>query len=540
MRKLDFMGDFRGDLLMSKSYSHKRYKQDWLWLLLATVTTGTVGSAGMSTWSTAASAYTIPAEGGPGIDNENVAFLQKMSKGVAQIAKQANQAIVFVSVYKNIQSMPSGMIDPFDFFFGPGGPGAPGGGGGGGGGGGRQQPPNQRQPHKEKREEGLGSGFFIDVAKGYIITNNHVVQGADEIQLKLANNETYIGKVVGRDPNTDIAVVQVKQENYNRNGLGALHLTNSDDLSVGDFVVALGAPFGLEASLSFGVVSAMSRGSLGIANIGNFIQTDAAINPGNSGGPLIDMRGKCVGMNTAIYSRSGAYNGIGFAVPATMVRTVAEQLINTGHVRRGYLGVYLQPLDEEMITSLNLPEGVKGGGLVSRLMPGGPAAKAGLETGDVITEVNGHTIKSHSEVTTAIGLMKPGTKVSLTVYRDGKKKSLQVLISQHPEDQSEDAENTEEESASNSKQLFGMAIAPWSKALQDRYNLESKSGVIITQTAPDSPADRAGLRAGDLILKVDGRKVDRVETLRKAAKGKSRLLVWIERAGEYYFVTLRN
>jgi serine protease Do len=530
MRKLDFMGDFRGDLLMSKIYSHKRHKQKRLWLLLAALTTATVGSAGISAWSTAASAYTIPAQGGPDIANENVEFLQKMSKGVAQIAKQANQAIVFVSVYKNVQSMPSGMIDPFDFFFGPGGP----------GGGGRQQSPNQRQPHKEKREEGVGSGFFIDVAKGYIITNNHVVQGADEIQLKLANNETYIGKVVGRDPNTDIAVVQVKQDNFNRNGLGALHLTNSDDLSVGDFVVALGAPFGLEASLSFGVVSAMSRGSLGIANIGNFIQTDAAINPGNSGGPLIDMRGKCVGMNTAIYSRSGAYNGIGFAVPATMVRTVAEQLINTGHVRRGYLGVYLQPLDEEMITSLNLPEGVKGGGLVSRLMQGGPAAKAGLETGDVITEVNGQTIKSHSEVTTAIGLMKPGTKVNLTVYRDGKKKSLQVLISQHPEDQGEDSENAEEESAGASKQLFGMSIAPWSKSLQDRYNLESKSGVIITQTAPDSPADRAGLRAGDLILKVDGRKVDGVETLRKAAKGKSRLLVWIERAGEYYFVTLRN
>ncbi|MBM4253814.1 MAG: Do family serine endopeptidase [Deltaproteobacteria bacterium] len=519
-------------------------KPKWLWLLNLVLGIALSGIAPVAT----AAGYQIPASSGAGITGENVDVLQRMSKGVAQIAKQSSQAVVFVSVYKNVQSMPYGMIDPFDFFFGPGGgrggqggpgggPGGPGGGPGGGGGGGR--------PHREKREEGVGSGFFIDVAKGYIITNNHVVQGADEIQLKLANNETYTGKVVGRDPNTDIAVVQIKKEDFNRTGLGALQLTNSDDLSVGDFVVAVGAPFGLEASLSFGVVSALSRGSLGIANIGNFIQTDAAINPGNSGGPLIDMRGKCVGMNTAIYSRSGAYNGIGFAVPASMVRTVAEQLINNGHVRRGYLGVYLQPLDDEMITSLNLPEGVHGGGLVSRLMPGGPAAKAGLETGDVIVEVNGQLIKSHSEVTTAIGLMKPGTKANLTVFRDGKKKTITVTVSQHPEDRGhgsakDDDSEDEDEASSAGPQVFGMTIAPWSKSAQERYNLESKSGVIITQVSPDSPAERAGLRPGDLILKVDGRKVEGVDTVRKAAKGKNRLLVWIERAGEYYFVSLKS
>mgnify|MGYP006275526055 CR=1 FL=1 len=510
-------------------------KPKWLWLLKAVLGISLSGISPVA----AAAGYQIPAPSGAGITGDHVEVLQKMSKGVAQIAKQSSQAVVFVSVYKNVQSMPYGMIDPFDFFFGPGGggrgqpgPGGPGGPGGGG------------KPHREKREEGVGSGFFIDVAKGYVITNNHVVQGADEIQLKLANNETYTGKVVGRDPNTDIAVVQIKKEDFNRTGLGALQLTNSDDLDVGDFVVAVGAPFGLEASLSFGVVSAVSRGSLGIANIGNFIQTDAAINPGNSGGPLIDMRGRCVGMNTAIYSRSGAYNGIGFAVPATMVRTVAEQLINTGHVRRGYLGVYLQPLDDEMIASLNLPEGVHGGGLVSRLMPGGPAAKAGLETGDVIVEVNGQLIKSHSEVTTAVGLMKPGSKANLTVYRDGKKKTLGVTVSQHPEDRGTGSpsgdESEDEEAPAAGPQVFGMAIAPWSKSLQDRFNLESKGGVVITQVTPDSPADRAGLRPGDLILKVDGRKVDGVDTVRKAAKGKNRLLVWIERAGEYYFVNLRS
>ncbi len=488
-------------------------------------------------FTTTSNAYTLPNGKDGAVPNENAELLQKLSRGVATIAKQANQALVSVSIYKTVQGMPNGTVDPFDYFFGP---------GGGGGGGGRRGQPSEPAPDRtpQKREGGLGSGFFVDLKKGYIITNNHVVQGADEIQLKLANGETFEGKIVGRDQNTDVAVVQVKKDDFDRKGLAELTLGNSETLSVGDFVVALGQPFGLEASLSFGVVSAVGRGNLDITKIGNFIQTDAAINPGNSGGPLLDMHAQVIGMNTAIYSRSGGYNGIGFAVPASLVRNIAEQLINSGHIRRGYLGVFLQPIDEELHSGLNLPAGIHGGALVAKVAPGSPAAKAGVESGDVITEVNGTAMKVHSEIVNAIGLMKPGTEVTLALYRDGKKKAVQVTIAEHPEDEGEDGQGgskaPKSDDAIDRDVPFGMAFKTWSKALQSRYGFESKSGVVVTNVEADGPADRAGLKPGDVILKLDGKKLDSVDQLKKLAKGKTRLLVWIERAGEYYFVTLRK
>ncbi len=484
--------------------------------------------------SLSASAYNLPPQNREGLGaGDSAEVLQKLSKGVATIAKQANQALVSVSIYKSVQGMPYGMVDPFDFFFGPRGRGqgpAPG--------------PQDRGGQPQKREGGLGSGFFVDLKKGYIITNNHVVQGADEIQLKLANGETFEGKIVGRDQNTDVAVVQVKKEGFERKGLTELTLGESDSLSVGDFVVALGQPFGLEASLSFGVVSAVGRGNLDITKIGNFIQTDAAINPGNSGGPLLDMRGLVVGMNTAIYSRSGGYNGIGFAVPANLVRNIAEQLINTGRIRRGYLGVFLQPIDDELHSGLNLPQGVHGGALVAKVAPNSPAAKAGVESGDVIGEVNGAAMRQHGEIVNSIGLMKPGSVVGLTLYRDGAKRVVKVTIAEHPEDDGDDGKPAGDKALGGDpldKDLpFGMVLKAWSKQLQSRYGFESKGGVVVANIETDGPADRAGLKPGDVILKIDGRKVDGVEQLKKLAKGKSKLLVWIERAGEYYFVNLRK
>lgn len=494
----------------------------------------------MAASSSSASAYTLPPPNPAQTANENVAALQRISKGVAAIAKEANEAIVFVSVYKTAQGVPSGMVDPFEFFFGP--QGQQGQQGQGRRGGPQAEPPQQRgqQRGQERREGGLGSGFFIDLKKGYILTNNHVVQGADEIQLKLANGESYEGKIVGRDQNTDVAVIQVKKENFDRKGLAELSLGNSDALEVGDFVVALGAPFGLEASLSFGVISAMGRGNLDIAKVGNFIQTDAAINPGNSGGPLIDMHGQVVGVNTAIYSRSGAYNGIGFAVPASLVRPVAEQLINNGFIRRGYLGVLMQPIDDDLRSGLSLPEGVHGGALVAKVVGESPASKAGIEPGDVISEVNNVVMKSNSEVVNAIGLMKPGTTVAMALYRDGKKRSVNVTVGEHPEDQ--EAKNTQQQKPqiAGKDSPYGLGLAAWSKSLAGRYNIESKGGVIVTGVAPDSPADRGGLNEGDAILKVDGKAISSVDEFQKLAKGKGRILVYIERKGEYYFQRLRK
>lgn len=479
--------------------------------------------AGMSALVTSPlSAYSLPPA--PAASNiENTEVLQRLSKGIAAIARDANEAIVFVSVYKTAEGLPRGMVDPFEFFFGPG----------------RRFPNEQQQDRAPRREGGLGSGFFVDLEKGYIVTNNHVVQGADEIQLKLANGLSYEGKIVGRDPNTDIAVVQVKDTKFNRKGLRALSIGDSEKVEVGDFVVALGAPFGLEASLSFGVVSALGRGNLDITRLGNFIQTDAAINPGNSGGPLLDVSGQVIGVNTAIYSRSGAYNGIGFAVPSNLARNVAEQLINSGYIRRGYLGVYLQPIDEDLRGGLNIPANVKGGALVARVAAGGPADKAGIEPGDVVTTVNNQEMKNSSEIVNTIGLMKPGTTVDLAVWRDGKKRDLKLTIGQHPDDEAGGA-RTASASEQDKARPFGMSISNWSKDLQSRFNFESKNGAVVTQVEPDSGAERSGLRPGDVILKADDKAVENADAFRRLTKGKAKVLVWIERATEYYFVQLRE
>jgi len=490
--------------------------------------------AALAITSVSASAYTLPPPPTPSNDAASET-LKQLSRGVAKVAKDANQAIVFVSVYKNVAASPNGHVDPFEFFFGPRGRGGPGPDDGGGGG---RSGPGTGPGGPQRREGGLGSGFFVDLKKGYILTNNHVVQGADEIQIKLANGDTHEAKVVGRDANTDIAVIQVKKDDFRRDGLQQLGLGNSDQVEVGDFVVALGAPFGLEASLSFGVVSALGRGNLDITKLGNFIQTDAAINPGNSGGPLLNLSGQVIGVNTAIYSRSGGYNGIGFAVPANLVRTIAEQLVVSGRIQRGYLGVFLQPIDNDLRGGLNLPGDVKGGALVAKVAGGSPADKAGMEPGDVITEVNGTAMKESSAIVNTIGLMKPGTAVALKTFRDGKGRSVNVTIGQHPDDESEPAPKV---SSAKDKDLpYGMLLVNLTKPLKAKHSLESDAGALVTEVESGSIAERSGMKSGDLILKVDGKKVDGVAAFKGLVKGKSRALVWIERAGEFYFVQIKE
>jgi len=485
--------------------------------------------------ASAASDYKIPNATDTGLADENSAMLKKISKGVAAVSQKASEAIVFVSVYKTVKGMPFGMVDPFDFFFGPNGPG------------GQRQPDERRGPPgrqtPQKREGGLGSGFFIDLERGYIMTNNHVIQDADEIQLKLANGETYEGKIVGRDRNTDVAVVQVKEKGFNRKGLSQLGFADSDKVGVGDFVLALGAPYGLEASLSFGIVSAVGRGTLDITKLGNFIQTDAAINPGNSGGPLVDVEGLVVGMNTAIYSRTGGYNGIGFAVPSNFAKSVAETLINEGKVSRGYVGVGLQPIDPELHKSLNLPKDTAGS-LVARVVKGGPAEKAGLEPGDVITAINGKPVRNDSEVINAIGLMRPGTQTELTVLRNGKARTTKISVERWPNEPDQLAGADERDGAGNPAGKLGplgMSVAKLSPLMKEKYRIESDTGLVITDVKPDSSAARAGIQPGDLILQANGKQVRDPEALSQVIKsGGVRTLLRIERSGQFFFVPLRN
>ena len=496
----------------------------------------------LSSTQNAAAAYTMKKTMPPHTGDENLQTLQKLSKGVATIAQRANEAIVFVSVYKTVQGMPFDQVDPFEFFFGPNGP---------GGQGGQLDPqnprgrggrPNGRGEAPQRREGGLGSGFFFDLEKGYILTNNHVVQDADEIQLKLANGETYEGKIVGRDKNTDIAVVQVKDKSFNKKGLGELDFGDSDKMSVGDFVVALGAPYGLEASLSFGVVSAIGRGNLDITKLGNFIQTDAAINPGNSGGPLLDMSAHVIGINTAIYSRTGSYNGIGFAVPANLGRRVAEQLVNEGRVPRGYMGVALQAIDPELHKSLGLAREVTGS-LVARVVKGGPGDKGGLQPGDVIIALNSKSVKTDSDIVNTIGLMKPATKAEMTIIRDGKKKNLTVTVEKWPDEFDDQGLSRGEQGSSKPGKAtpFGMSVSKVSPTLRERYRFESETGVVITEVKPDSPAARAGLQPGDVILQANNKAIRDTDAFAQSSKDpSSRMLLRIERSGQYFFVPLRK
>ncbi|MCX6118398.1 MAG: Do family serine endopeptidase [Proteobacteria bacterium] len=470
--------------------------------------------------TTNASSYNLPSANEKAILDDNVLALQKISKGVSAIAKNAEKAVVFVSVYKTSRGLPPGMIDPFEFFFGPqqGGPRGRG---------------NQRE---QKREEGLGSGFFIDLNQGFIMTNNHVIQDADEIQLKLANGDTHEGKIIGRDPNTDVAIVQVKEKNFNKTGLSQLVLSNSDDSEVGDFVVAVGAPYGLEASVSFGIISALGRGSLDITAMGNFIQTDAAINPGNSGGPLLDTSGQVLGMNTAIYSKTGGYNGIGFAVPSNLAKRIAEQLINKGKVSRGYIGVGLQPIDGELHKSLGLPKDTNGI-LISKIVEGGPADKGGLEPGDVIVSINKTAMKKDSDATNVIGLMSPGANADIGVYRNGKLRTQTVKIGEFP-NENQLASASEK---SGGELAFGLTLQKLNPSLREQYNLDSKNGVVIVGVAKGSEGERVDLQAGDLILQVNGKPVNDADTFQKLAKSSGqRALLRIERRGQYFFVPLRN
>ena len=469
------------------------------------------------------SAYEIPDSKAAQVDSANVRALRQFSNGVSELSSFANKAIVLISVSKIVEGRPYGAIDPFDFFFGP-----------------RFRP--QIPPHEQRKQQaGLGSGFLVDLKKGYIITNNHVIEGADEISLKLANGKEYTGKVLGSDKNTDVAVVQIKDDDFDRKGLTQLHLADSDKAAVGEFVLALGAPFGLEASLSFGVISAIGRGNLNITSLGDFLQTDAAINPGNSGGPLIDMDGNVIGMNTAIYSRSGASAGIGFSVPANLVRKIANQLINNGAVARGYLGVQLaQDIDDELAAGLNLPNDVRGA-LIARVEPGTPADKAGIESGDVITKVEGKTIRSRQELTNSIGLLAPNTKVDLELYRNGRKINAEVKLSEFPNATSLAEANrpgNDEEAGSTA----GLVLESLNPSLhQDwiqRYNIESRKGLLITDVVAGSDGQRAGLRPGDVLLSANRSALTSVSSFAKIYNSNRKILIRLERSGAFLFASL--
>jgi len=344
---------------------------------------------------------------------------------------------------------------------------------------------------KRLERAGLGSGVIV-AEDGYILTNNHVIDGADEIIVTLGNEKhEYKAKKIGNDPATDIAILKIEATN-----LPAITFTDSDKTHVGDLCIAVGNPFGLTQSVTLGIVSALGRGGRGISDYENFIQTDASINPGNSGGALVDVEGRLIGINTAIFSMSGGNQGIGFAVPANLARSVMESLLKTGKVSRGFLGVALQPLSEELASQFK----IKGtnGALISEVTELSPAQKAGLKSGDVVVEVAGKKVEGPRELQLLVASLTPGAKVDVKAIRDGKDQNFTVELTERPS--ARGAAQQEPAKSPDPDVLDGVTVADLDPEVRKRFAIpEESKGVVISEISPDSPSAEAGLKVGDVV-----------------------------------------
>jgi len=392
---------------------------------------------------------------------------------------------------------------------------------------GRLIPRNQPGP---EIMHGLGSGVII-TKDGYILTNNHVVDGAKELKVTLEDGHEYTAKVVGRDPKTDLAVVKIDAKN-----LPVVPMADSDKVQVGDVALAIGNPFGVGQTVTKGIVSATDRGNMGIEAYENFIQTDAAINPGNSGGALVDIKGRLIGINTAILSRSGGSQGVGFAIPSDIARNVMESLIKNGHVTRGYLGVMIQNVTPALADEFKLKDSK--GALIGDVVDDGPAAKAGFKPGDVILEFNGKSVRDSRHLQLTVADTKPGSTVPVEVLRNGDKKLLHVTVKQLPGTE-QLAENSSSENGDTGT-LNGVAVSDIDQQARREFNIpKDVKGAVVTQVEPGSAAAEAGLKSGAVIEDINHHPVksseEAVKLTENATDKRTLLRVW-ENGGSRYIV----
>jgi serine protease Do len=390
-------------------------------------------------------------------------------------------------------------------------------------------------PQREPRERGQGSGVIVE-ANGLIITNNHVVSKADEIRVFLSDKREFKGKLIGTDTKTDIAIVKIEAT-----GLPTVPWADSDQLEVGEYVLAIGSPFGLTQTVTMGIVSAVGRASMGIAEYEDFIQTDAAINPGNSGGALVNVRGELVGINTAIFSQSGGNMGIGFAVPSNLSRTVMDQLVRTGKVVRGWLGVAIQDLSAELAAQFGITD--TKGVLVSDVMEDSPAKKAGFERADVIIEYDGKPMDSPTHLRNAVAQTPIGKKVSVKLIRDKKPKTIEVTIVEQPKSLGQPGAEESRESAVPTGILSDIDVHELNEELASRYGLKAADrGVVVIRVKSGSTAEEMGVREGDLILEVNRKAVGSLKSYEQAASGLAKdqaVLLLLKRKGQAIYLTLR-
>jgi serine protease Do len=438
---------------------------------------------------------------------EDMALLDRSSRAFVNVVKAAQPAVVNIRVEKSTKSGGAEEMfnNPFfEHFFGP-------------------QFPNM--PPRKFRQQGQGSGFIIS-ADGMILTNNHVVEDADTITVRLSDEREFKANLIGSDPQSDVALIKIKDSGK----LPTLNLGNSDALEVGEWVIAIGNPFGLNQTVTVGVVSAEGRNRMGINEYESFIQTDAAINPGNSGGPLLNTHGEVVGINSALFSRTGGYMGIGFAIPINMVKAIEGQLQKHGKVTRGWLGVAIQDVDENLAKSFDLKEAK--GILVSEVQPDSPAVTAGLKQGDVILRLDDIVLKDVSDLRNRVALITPGTKVILHIIREGREQEIELVIGEQPSGFGRAGQGMD--SQGNLEQ-FGLSLQDLTPelALQLGYNAK-QTGVVISAVEPGSPAATAGLQTGNLIEEINKERIVSLQQIQAALKKSShpkRILLRV-RSGE--------
>jgi len=379
---------------------------------------------------------------------------------------------------------------------------------------------NPDSPPQSRKFNSAGSGVIIDAERGYIVTNHHVIEDADEISVTLLDNRSFTAEVVGSDAGTDVALIKVDAKE-----LSALPLGNSDALRVGDFVVAIGNPFGLSHTVTSGIVSAKGRSSINRDGYEDFIQTDASINPGNSGGALVNLRGELVGINSAILSRTGGNIGIGFAIPVAMVQTIMDQLLEFGSVKRGLLGVNILSVTPDIAKDYGLKE--TSGALVTSVSPGSAAEKAGIEIEDVITSVNGRDVTDAGQLRAAIGVLRAGDDVRIGLVRDGKRRNFQATLGTMDLPQEEVIANLGEE-------FDGAEFASNDAAAQN-----GRPGVLTTSVEANSPAYLRGLRSGDVIIAVNNRRVENLLDFQAIVAASRSIILRVQRGSRGTLVRMR-
>jgi serine protease Do len=463
---------------------------------------------------------TVPAKSQ--VSPKSIDILTQLSDAQSEVAALATPSVVNISTTRVVKSHDEVPLDLFDDpffrrFFG-------------------DQLPRPNIP-KERKEQSLGSGVIVS-EDGYIVTNNHVIEKAQEIKVLLSNKRDYKARMVGADPKTDIAVIKIDAK-----GLQALPWGDSNKLRVGEIVFAIGNPFGLNQTVTMGMISAVGRANVGIADYEDFIQTDAAINPGNSGGALMNARGQLIGINTAILSKTGGYQGIGFAVPSSMARQVMDSLVKYKKVVRGWLGVSIQEVTSDLAEEFGV-EDLKGA-LVSGVLKGSPAEKAGIKQGDVILQYNGKIVEDTGHLRNMVSQTPIGTQVKVMLLRQKKEIDTEVAIAELPKKiadasgQAPDEAPDREESGA----LTGLAVQELTPNMARRLGIdEQEKGVVVIKVDPDSRIYESGIRPGDIILQINKKNVETLDDYRTAVsrlKAKERALMLIRRNREDLFVTIR-